>query len=245
MNQDYKIDITKDLFEDPKVKEEEEKKNIEDQLMKERANKEMILFKKDVISNAPEMSDKYKELLEKKTAIIELNKIIAKILKEERPKSPNFFGKIKDVFSKKSSNIVLAFSSAIGGFFIISVITILTSFFVKSGVFWGLLSLLGLGAISVLSLMFLYEFFKEELENTKEENVFHSYELTSNQLIETQTYFDEYDKKIIKSINSKQGAIFLEDIRNVVKRKEEWVKFNEEVIERERKIEFNNEILNN
>lgn len=250
LKEGYKISFGKEIFDKKKEedsKEEERMRSLEEKLMNNSPgnDKELEIFKGNSFNQSNLYDKNYTELLDKKTAIKELSKITNDMINAEISQDISLLKKIKLVFSRKSRNIVLGFSSAIGGFFIFSVAGILSSFIYKAGILWGLAALGSVFALSLFAVLFLYEVFKDDVNAEEKNKVLLNTEVTTALLHQMTIYLDEEDKVKIKTLNSKNGALYLIDIINIIRKKEVWVNKNEDLIIKDIKVKSNNEILNN
>lgn len=186
-------------------------------------------------------------LIEKKAAIIEIKKIMNPIIKLNSFKGVGFFGKIKALFSTnaKSNDAVTLMSGILGGFFVLTSIPIITTIIdaniLSSIPYIGLL-LIDI-IISIFSVNFLYKKYCEEFILDKHNQSFFEKNIEQETLMKISVYFDEEDKEIIRSINSRYKRITVKDIINILKKKEHWIEKNEPKIKSMIQEENNRRIL--
>lgn len=174
------------------------------------------------------------KLLENKTAIIEINKIMSPILKSNIFKGVGFFGKIKALFSttERSSDAITLMSSILGGFFILTIIPIITTI-LDSNIITAI-PYIGVLTIDVILMIFsvnyLYKKHCEEFVINKYQQDFFSKNIDQETLMKISVYFDNEDKILINSSNSRYQKITINDIVNILKKKEVWIERNESKI---------------
>lgn len=238
------LDIN-DLLKDPLEKKE---KNIDDKIknakVKEKIEK-IFQEKNNELSVFKEENEEYIELLNKKNAAKELEILVDEIVKKEIPEKFTFKQKLKNIFSKKSKDIVIGFSGGMGTLFLCAVAFMLISLLLKAGFLWALISLFSVFILSLLSVSFLHQHLEKEIIESKKENILNQYEISKDELIKSMLYFDEEDKEKIKYINAKNGSVKLKDILNLANKKRAWLSIHEKSIEQKMKVKNNEDILNN
>lgn len=202
------------------------KTNIE-----EESGKDKILKENNDDKILKEIELMQEKLLENRASIIEINKIMTPIFKSNVFKGVGFFSKIKALFSttERSSDAITLMSSILGGFFILTIIPIVTTI-LDSNVITAI-PYIGVLLIDIFLMLFsvnhLYKKHCEDLILRKYNQEFFSKNIDQETLMKISVYFDEEDKDLIKSINSRYQKITINDIVNILRKKEVWIERNE------------------
>lgn len=211
---------------------------------KEQKKEGKILKEYNGLKNKSEnLEELHATLLDKKSAIKEINSIIENII-TERMKNLKF-NKIKLIFKMEKNITAMIFLGMLIGLLGTSLVSIIFSLINGSfDILWGLSSTaISLFGLSFLGSVFLKEFYSEDITRVIRQEILSSEEINSENLMKLNVFFDKEDKRYISDMNDRNNGIHLTEVVEILKNKKRWVEENESSINEKMKVKYNREIL--
>lgn len=211
---------------------------------KEEKKEGKILKEYNGLKNKSEnLEELHATLLDKKSAIKEINSIIENII-TERMKNLKF-NKIKLIFKMEKNITAMIFLGMLIGLLGTSLVSIIFSLINGSfDILWGLSSTaISLFGLSFLGSVFLKEFYSEDITRVIRQEILSSEEINSENLMKLNVFFDKEDKRYISDMNDRNNGIHLTEVVEILKNKKRWVEENESSINEKMKVKYNREIL--
>lgn len=211
---------------------------------KEEKKEGKILKEYNGLKNKSEnLEELHATLLDKKSAIKEINSIIENII-TERMKNLKF-NKIKLIFKMEKNITAMIFLGMLIGLLGTSLVSIIFSLINGSfDILWGLSSTaISLFGLSFLGSVFLKEFYSEDITRVIRQEILSSEEINSENLMKLNVFFDKEDKRYISDMNDRNNGIHLAEVVEILKNKKRWVEENESSINEKMKVKYNREIL--
>lgn len=211
---------------------------------KEQKKEGKILKEYNGLKNKSEnLEELHATLLDKKSAIKEINSVIENII-TERMKNLKF-SKIKLIFKMEKNITAMIFLGMLIGLLGTSLVSIIFSLINGSfDILWGLSSTaISLFGLSFLGSVFLKEFYSEDITRVIRQEILSSEEINSENLMKLNVFFDKEDKRYISDMNDRNNGIHLTEVVEILKNKKRWVEENESSINEKMKVKYNREIL--